>query len=266
VEENPGPSLNLWVYRRIAAAANFQPGTYTSDISLINWPQNDYFLGNLVGVTAEEAARHLGRARQLSLSLLYWLQTEAPRPDGGAGWPGLRLRPDVFGAADGLARAPYVRESRRIQALFTIREQECGTQARSRMSRPQGSAIASEVYFDTVGIGHYPIDLHPSSAGDNYLDFDALPFHIPLGALLPVRVVNLFPANKNIGSTHITNGGYRLHPVEWNIGESVGALIAFAAARREPARAVREKPALLGEFQQWIRDQGIETHWPRGPW
>ena len=27
----------------------------------------------------------------------------------------------------------------------------------------------------------------------------------------------LLPAPKNIGTTHITNGCYRLHPVEWNI-------------------------------------------------
>lgn len=30
--------------------------------------------------------------------------------------------------------------------------------------------------------------------------------------------------NKNIGITHITNGCYRLHPVEWNIGEAAGYL------------------------------------------
>ncbi|MCP4591948.1 MAG: FAD-dependent oxidoreductase, partial [bacterium] len=121
----PG-TLNLWRYRRIADRGNFQPGTYPSDISLINWPQNDYFLGNLVGVEPEEKARHMERAKQLSLSLLYWLQTEAPTPDGGTGWPGLRLRRDVAGTEDGLAKFPYVRESRRIQAIFTVLEEHCG--------------------------------------------------------------------------------------------------------------------------------------------
>jgi hypothetical protein len=42
----------------------------------------------------------VARAKQLSLSLLYWVQTEAPRPDGGAGWKGLRLREDVVGTDD----------------------------------------------------------------------------------------------------------------------------------------------------------------------
>ncbi|MCK6500836.1 MAG: FAD-dependent oxidoreductase, partial [Nitrospira sp.] len=201
---------------------------------------------------------------QLSLSLLYWLQTEAPRPDGGQGWPGLRLRPDVLGTEDGLAKYPYIRESRRIRARYTIVESDCGLLARAeKLGRPPAE-ITSEAYPDSVGIGHYAIDLHPSTGGDNYIDFDALPFQIPLGSLLPVRVENVLPACKNIGTTHVTNGAYRLHPVEWNIGESVGALIAFAQKKKQPAMAIREKAELLREFQGWLRDQGVETHWP-GP-
>lgn len=265
VEESAKP-FNLWTYRRLAAARQFVSGAYVGDVSLVNWPQNDYLLGNLVGVDEAEKARHIAQAKQLSLSLLYWLQTEAPRPDGGTGWPGLRLRPDILGTEDGLAKAPYVRESRRIRALYTIREQDCGEEARAlALGGAVGSVTAME-YRDSVGIGHYAIDLHPSTTGDNYIDFPCLPFRIPLGALLPERVENLLPANKNIGTTHITNGGYRLHPVEWNIGESVGALIAFAGRKKVAARAVREREPLLAEFQSWIRAQGIETEWPRGPW
>ncbi len=95
------------------------------------------------------------------------------------------------------------------------------------------------------------------------IDFASLPFQIPLGALLPQRLENLLPANKNIGTTHITNGCYRLHPVEWSIGETVGLLAAFALQKKVIPRAVREKPALLQEFQQLVRSQGIETHWPK---
>ncbi len=90
----PGPGgMNLWLYRRILDRGSFRRGSHRGDISLVNWPQNDYWLGNLVNVKPEEAARHVRLAKQLSLSLLYWMQTEAPRPDGGAGWKGLRLRP-----------------------------------------------------------------------------------------------------------------------------------------------------------------------------
>ncbi len=48
------------------------------------------------------------------------------------------------------------------------------------------------------------------------------------------------PAGKNIGTTHITNGCYRLHPVEWNIGEVAGALAAYCLDHAATPRAVRD--------------------------
>ncbi|MDD4728248.1 MAG: FAD-dependent oxidoreductase, partial [Dysgonamonadaceae bacterium] len=116
-------------------------------------------------------------------------------------------------------------------------------------------------FYDSVGIGYYHIDLHPSSGGNNYIDFSSLPFEIPLGSLLPQRINNLFPANKNIGTTHITNGCYRLHPVEWSIGEAVGMLISYAKKKKVPPRAVRENRNMLSDFQSWIQQQGLETKW-----
>ena len=114
-------AYSLWHYRRIVDKNNFAEGTFASDITLVNWPQMDYWLGPIIEVSEEEAAKHREGAKQLSLSLLYWLQTEAPRPDGGTGYPGLRLRGDVVGnTEDGLAMYPYIRESRRIKAVFTV--------------------------------------------------------------------------------------------------------------------------------------------------
>ena len=261
---DPREATGLFRYRRLIDRTNFLPGTYEGDITLVNWPQNDYMLGNLAGVPADEAAHHIDRAKQLSLSVLYWLQTECPRPDGGAGWKGLRLRPDVVGTGDGLSKYPYVRESRRILAEFTVVEQHVSTEARMAMAgvtRPD--AVSAEAFADSVGIGSYAIDLHPSSGGDNYIDFDARPFQIPLGALLPQRVENLLPACKNIGTTHITNGCYRLHPVEWNIGESAGLLAAYCAAGKHAPRAVRHSSGLLENFQSELVKEGVQLAWPK---
>jgi Ni/Co efflux regulator RcnB len=253
--------LNLWNYRRIINRKNFIEGTYDGDITIVNWPQNDFFPGNLIDVPEKEFRKNIARAKQLNHSLFYWLQTEAPREDGGRGWPGLRLRSDVMGTEDGMAKYPYIREARRIKAEFTVLEEHVGAENRKLVAGEEAGKRAAD-FFDSVGIGYYHIDLHPSSRGNNYIDFSSLPFQIPLGALLPQRMNNLLPANKNIGTTHITNGCYRLHPVEWSIGEAVGCLIAFAGRKKVPFRAVRADRNLLSDFQREIERQGIETKWP----
>lgn len=256
-----GEALNLWNYRRIINKNNFVPGFYQGDITIVNWPQNDYVLGDIVEASESDFEAHFYRGKQLSLSLLYWLQTEAPRPDGGKGWPGLRLRGDLMGTEDGLAKYPYVRESRRIKALFTVLEEHVGAENRAMITGRKSGNKAPD-FYDSVGVGYYHIDLHPSSGGDNYIDFPSLPFQIPLGSLIPVRMENLLPANKNIGTTHLTNGCYRLHPVEWSIGEAVGMLVEYALANKVTPRTVREDSRRLADFQDKIRSQGIETHWP----
>lgn len=257
-----GSMLNLWNYRKIINRENFVPGFYKGDITIVNWPQNDYVLGDIVDVSEEVFNKHVYRAKQQSLSLLYWLQTEAPRPDGGKGWPGVRLRKDIMGTDDGLAKYPYIREARRIKALFTVLEEHVGAENRAKVTG-QTSGLTSAPFYDSVGVGYYHIDLHPSSDGENYLDFGSLPFQIPLGSLIPVRMKNLLPANKNIGTTHITNGCFRLHPVEWSIGEAVGMLVSYSLDKKVTPRNVRENASMLKEFQDFIRSQGIETEWKK---
>jgi hypothetical protein len=247
---------DLWHYRRILARENFSEGLLDSDIILVNWPQIDYWLGLLVGVGEEERHKHLQLAWHLSLSMLYWMQTEAPRLDGGAGYRGLRLRHDVVGSSDGLARHIYVRESRCIRAEFTVLEQHVGVEAR-------GGSRGAEYFHDSVGIGAYRIGLHPSVAGRSYVDVSSWPFQIPLGALIPLRVRNLLPACKNLGTTHITNGCYRLHPVEWNVGEPSGALAAYCLDKDLVPKQVRDRVESLEDFQRLLADVlGFELAWP----
>jgi hypothetical protein len=257
--------LNLWSYRRIADAGLFVPGTYRSGVTVVNWPQNDYWLEPLIGPGVTEAQRQerLKDARQVSLCLLYWMQTEAPRPDGGTGWKGLRLREDVADGPDGLAKAVYIREARRIQAEVTVTELHVGTDARMKATGKSKEEVTAEAFADSVGVGAYRIDLHPSTSGRNYVDLGSLPFQIPLGSLIPKRVENLVAGCKNLGVTHLTNGCYRLHPVEWNIGEAAGALAAFCVDRKQAPRKVRGDVKLLAEFQQRLRNQGFELEWPR---
>jgi hypothetical protein len=251
---------SFWPYRKIVTSAHYPPEVAPHEVTLVNWPQNDYWEASIIDQPHEVVDRALHESKQLSLSFLYWLQTEAPHADGkGSGYPGLYLRPDIVGTSDGLAKYPYIRESRRIRAKFTVTENHIGVDARKAAGK---STKVAEQFEDSVGVGYYRIDLHPSTGGKNYIDIASLPFQIPLGALIPQRVENLLPACKNLGVTHLTNGCYRLHPVEWNIGESAGLLAAYCLSKRTTPQAVHGDRELRQHFQDLLIAQGIELSWP----
>ena len=242
-------------WRRIVCPGHYSPGAVPHEVSLVIWTQNDYMSGNVIDQPEDQVRQYFEDARQQSLSFLYWMQTEAPRPDGGAGYPGLFLAPEMVGTDDGLAKGPYIRESRRIEALFTVTENHIGAGARG--------APEAEYFFDTVGVGLYHIDLHVSTGGNHPIHMDCLPFQIPLGALIPVRVENLLPACKNLGVTHLTNGAFRLHPVEWNVGEAAGLLAAFCMNKKITPKGVHGDRRVLREFQDLCLAQGFELEWPK---
>ncbi len=270
---------DMWHYRRIFWHDQCLSGVYPSDVTLANWPQTDYWLTPLVGPkgTTIDKQTALTEAKELSMSLLYWMQTEAPHPDGnGIGYPGLRTRPDITGTKDGFAKSVYIRESRRIKAAFPIYEKYVGVDERQQRNLP----ASAEVFPDSVGIGYYRIDLHPSHGDGNslyngrtYVNVASYRFQIPLGAYIQQtdKVKNLLPACKNIGTTHVTNGCYRLHPVEWNIGEAAGALAAYCLNASTPTTpgAIYERcktnPQSLSDFQNntLIGKLGFVLVWPQ---
>lgn len=246
-----GGELPFWSYRRILSAELLGlPG----DVALINWEGNDYFGRPLVGVPPHERALALQEAKAQALGFLYWLQTEAPRDDGGTGYPELKLRPDVMGTADGLSKAPYIRESRRLVARTRVREQDIAA------SGQVGARAAP--FADSVGIGWYPIDLHRCVGNREAGCFTpTLPFQIPLGSLLPETPHNLVVACKNVGTTHLTNGAYRLHPVEWAVGEAAGTLAAFCCSTGRTPAEVASSPALVRDLQTRLLRAGAPLAW-----
>jgi hypothetical protein len=191
-------------------------------------------------------------AKELTLSAVYWLQTEASRDDGGKGYPELKLRGDVLGTEDGLAMAPYIRESRRIKALHTIVEQDINSHYQKSLPHA----------WDSVGVGCYHIDMHMTTVSHTFFYDNSWPFEIPLGIMIPASAKNLMPACKNIGTTHLTNGCFRLHPVEWNIGEVAGHFAAYCLEKNLVPQKVYQDQLLVKEFQDRLVQNGIELHWP----
>lgn len=250
-----------WTYRRVIDASNFDDPAFPRDIAMINTGSND-FKGGIVPSGDQVAdLKILAMARRASLGYVYWLQTECPRADDPSrlGYPELKLRGDLFGTEDGIAPQPYIRESRRIKAVKTVVEHEIIATDGAGQSRQAGPRAA--FFPDSVGIGHYWLDIHDGGTDEPGRFLDTRPFQIPLGALIPVRVTNLIPACKNIGVTHLTNGAYRLHPIEWNVGEAAGALAAYCAANRFTPRGALDSPSTLRKFQRALLDAGVPLYW-----
>jgi len=244
-DENGNKLFGLYTYRRIVNAANFKDGYVPYDVTLLNWPQNDYFMGNTFD--CEHAEMNREEAKQLTLSFFYWLQTEAPNGDK-KGYPFLAPCGEEMGTLDGMTKTYYVRESRRILPKFTVRE----------MDVTEGGNPA---FYDSVGVGSYPIDLHITTGTNSFFYKPSLPFSIPLGAMIPIRLTNLIPACKNIGTTHLTGGCYRLHPVEWNIGEAAGLLASYSLDHKVSLTEIRENEQTLKDFQSYLKENGIQLYW-----
>jgi hypothetical protein len=236
---SPGP---FFPWRRLLAARNFADGV-PHDVALINWPRQDYAAESPLDREPLELARIFQRAKQTSQAFLCWLTAD---------YPELKLRTDMMGTADGMSKYPYIRESRRILARTRVTEQdivdEYQTGPRARW------------FADSVGTGFYMVDIHPCGANERGRMRMPKPFQIPMGALLPRDPVNFLPAGKSLGVTHLTNGAFRLHPVEWNVGESAAMVAALWLDRgRAPETlAVQNELARAGVPMVWFDDLGSD--------
>lgn len=252
----PGAGGPFWTYRRIAAAANFTGNpAYAQDLALINWRGNDFHEENPIGKPLDEQIRILKRSKAFAQGFLYWLQTECPRDEGGTGYPEMQLDLAAMGSEDGFALHPYVRESRRLKAEFTL------TQPHLAPDPSNPDKKWGEEFPDSVGIALYAMDIHPSKGEPPFLS-RSLPYHIPLGSFLPASgAPNVLPAAKNFGASRLALSSARMHPTEWLAGEVAGHLTAFCVRNQVEPKAVRATPELLERFRQQLKDAGMPLSW-----
>ena len=182
-----------------------------------------------------------------------------------------------LGTEHGLSRYPYIREGRRLIGRpfsgypngFTIYETDL-----SGPGLPAPNAGPSPLFFDSVGIGQYRTDDHSCLVNEAFeaspydsekVLFPRYPFPIPLRALIPQKIDNLLAGSKNIATSHITNGAYRVHPVEWAIGAVAGNTASFALQHDViPASLVTgpQPNKLLKALQTQILTQGNPIRFP----
>lgn len=227
----PETGQTLWSPQMMITYGRTPNGRY-----MINWPicGNDYYV-NTIEMSREERAEAYTKAKNFTLSFLYFIQTEL-------GMKNLGLADDVFPTEDKLAFIPYHRESRRIvgEAFFTV----------DAAAAPYDYKYP---YYRTgIAVGDYAVDhhhfRHPDWRSLPDLEFYPIPsFNVPMGVLLPKQndVENLIVAEKSVSVSNLINGATRLQPVVMQLGQAAGVLAALSqlqniSVKKVSVRAVQK--------------------------
>lgn len=248
----------FWTYRRLVASNSFNGGkSPDGDIALINWRGNDFHLESYIDKSLDDQVRILNRGHDFAAGFLHWLQTECPRDGGnGQGYP--EMQPYTKTSEPlvdelGIALHPYIRESRRIIAQQMLTSNHMEPAAKSTRWGTE--------FEDSVGCAHYAIDIHPS-AKEPHLLHSVVPYHIPLGALIPARGPrNLVAGAKNFGATRLALASARMHPTEWLVGEVAGMLAAMAIHQDMHPSQLYSDPVHRSQFLTHVSAAGITRYW-----
>lgn len=249
----------IWTYRRIRGRAKPAAG----DICLQNWGYsekqgdggNDYPFRYLFLSRAEAAFERADWRGGLDLEALaasedrafgwhQWFREQAPE---GIDPACIALAPAALGTGHGLAKLPYIRDTRRAIGLdgFVLRFAD--------LTGPAGAKTGT-IFPDRIALGAYPADVHPIS-GCTMPEYvvaahDTLPFCIPFRALTHRELENLLVAGKTMAQSFLANSATRLHPIEWSTGTAAGVAAAHMAAT---GRTSRGELAAISELQELVR-------------
>ena len=129
---------------------------------------------------------------------------------------------------------PYVRESRRLLGLYTLKFDDI-----VRVKK-LGRSIVN--FPSSLALGEYQVDLHAGRANEfleSELDEDYSKFpttwvgsegiyQVPFEVFIPETVDGLIAAEKNISVSRMVNGTTRLHPIVMHVGQAAGAIAALS--------------------------------------
>jgi hypothetical protein len=230
---DPAQFADAWTNYGGEACLNY--GRLPGDRFMINWPihGNDYGEGvdRLLGDDADRQA-FFQEAQWQSQGFAHFIQTNLGQRYG--------LAKGTFPDGSAYGLHPYYRESRRLQGLTTIREQDilpihnCPIAALPICTTAQGCDDV-EAVCDAIAIGNYVLD-HHYPTGDIPLSKKSLrwggrwtgtAFTIPYRSLVSATIDGFLVGEKNIAVTHMANGATRLQPIVLGIGQAAGMAAAL---------------------------------------
>ena len=245
---------DIWTYRRSRIGSAAPPHTsspahggsvFVGDVSQQNWGggndlNNAYLFRPISSALSSAAAgRWDGGLNITALSMLeqrafgwhhYYAQHTAlsKNPALRDGSARVVLDGASAGTVHGLAKMPYLRDSRRSVGLDGFRLQYADLANADHENASYGVR-----FEDTVAIGSYGHDTHglsschiPSYVSDAP---KAKPYYLPLRALTNDGADNLLVAGKSMATSFSANSATRLHPEEWSSGTAAGAAAALVA-------------------------------------
>lgn len=136
----------------------------------------------------------------------------------------------------------YVRETRHIRGLYTLRVQDIE---------------GGRVFWDAVGVASYPIDLHPYRPGQlNPYAPRRLVYTIPFRTLVPVNAANLLVASRSISASYEAAGSTRIAATTMEEGQAAGVAAALSLQARVSIKKLAETRPLVRRLQAALYAQG----------
>ena len=250
----------IWTYRRIKGKGKPASG----DLCLQNWGYsgrrgdggNDYPFGFLFKSRDETIAeiadwqggidlKVLAAAEDRAFGWHEWFRQHVPEP----------VKPDQItlngaelGTGHGLAKLPYIRDTRRSIGLdgFVLKFGDISGPA---------SQVTGTKFPDRIALGAYAADIHPlvscSYPKLTHSAHETLPFYLPFRALTHYRFSNLLTAGKTMAQSFLTNSATRLHPIEWSTGTAAGVAAAYMA---ETGKNSKQALQQIQEVQRRVKE------------
>lgn len=232
------------------------------ELNMKPWSVGFAFLEENIGYIPgdwAERERITARIRDLTLGLLWFVQTDAAVPEKiRARGSRYGLCRDEFADSGHFPFQLYVREGRRLVGEYTLSE---------RNVSEQPGIVSERRHPDAVAAGDYPIDSFPTSRrkfADQVLPEGYLsmlrditrPYQYPYRIMVPKRVDGLI-APVPASATHVAFSAIRMEPTWMALGQAAGIAAHLAIAGGTEIRRVP-----IADLQRILREQGAVMDLP----
>jgi|694.fasta_scaffold143778_2 hypothetical protein len=204
--------------------------------------------------------RITARIRDLSLGLLWFVQTDAAVPEKSRSHASrYGLCRDEFADTGHFPFQLYVREGRRLVGEYTLSE---------RNVTEQPGVTSERRHADAVAVGDYPIDSFPTRKRQPGGDFVLLegylgmlhgitrPYQYPYRIMVPKLVDGLI-APVPASATHVAFSAIRMEPTWMALGQAAGVAAHLAITGGTEIRGVP-----ISDLQRILREQGAVLDLP----